>query len=522
MRTHLSLVFKALAIAAAASLAACGGGGSSSSSTIPAPPSSSAVLTNIVGVGDSITAGEQAGGVLGDTTLADPFFPGITVPATQESGWWSQFYMSATGTTYTAMANPATSVLPLIGKPGLGDQLVPNNSAATGVPLPFLPLSTQPGGIAEHGCDSFNQAAYSKSTFSTTLMNPTVRAKDVAIPGLTLHEAATLYQPPSPTCTPLAGAPVTILGLQNLLSESEFFYPMIGNYSSFVQGPLTELSAALAQKPTLTTVFLGPNDVLHFAFSGGAFTGSDNAAQAQADMTSIIKSLQKAGSAVVVANVPNVLEEPFYFSVATPPSAQACQLQNFMICDLEAQGVPAANAAAIVGGIATQYNLGTTGYLTLQGFVAELTASPQFSADLNALAGGNGLGSMYVTPAFATAIQSENDAINTGIAAAAQATGVPLVDLHAINHDIATGNVQDPVAAQALSINPGKCCSLAFLGGMQSFDGLHPSNTGYAFVADGFIQAVNTKYGTSIPLINPAAVYNGTGAIPFPDPYAQH
>lgn len=515
---NVSLVFKTLALLAAASLAACNGGGSSSSSPIPKPPSGNTVLTNIVGVGDSVTAGEQAGGVLGDTTMPDPFYANaINVPPTQESGWWSQFYMAATNTTYASMANPATSVLPLIKQPGLSNQLVPNNPAVTGVQLPFLPLSQA---IAGHGCDSFNKAAYAKSTFSATLMNPAVKPKDIAIPGLTLHEAATMYQPPSPTCTPIPGAPPTIIGLQNLLSESEYYYPVLGNYSS--SGPVTELSAALSLKPTLTTVLLGPNDVLHFAFSGGAFTGSDNATQAQADMTAVITSLQKAGSAVVVANVPNVLEEPFYFSIATPPSAQACQLQNFMICDLESMGVPAANAAAAVSAVATQYNLGTTGYLTLQGFLAEVSANPQFSANLDQLAGGSGLGSMYVTPALATAIQNENDAINAGISAAATATGVPLVDLRAVNHDIATGNVQDPAAAQALTVNPGKCCSLAFLGGLQSFDGLHPSNTGYAFIADAFIQAVDAKYGTAIAPIDPKAVYNGTGAIPFPDPYAQH
>ncbi len=394
--------------------------------------------------------------------MADPFYPGLNVPPGQESGFWSQLYMQATGTSYLAMANPATSVLPLIKQPGLGNQLVPNNSAVTHVALPFLPLSQA---IAGHGCDAFNKAAYAPSTFAATRLNATSQPKDVAVPGLTLHEAATLYQPPSPTCTPIAGAPATILGLQQLLSESETFYPVLGTFAS-VQ-PTTELNAALSLHPSLTTVWLGANDVLHYAFSGGAFTGADDASQAQADLTHIITSLQQAGSAVVVANIPNVLQTPFYFSVATPPALAACQLQNFLVCDVESLGVPPSNAAAIVSGIAAQYNLGTTGYLTLQGFLAELQASPQFSADLNALAGGNGLGSMYVTPAFAANIQNENDAINSGIAAAATATGVPLVDVKAFTSDIATGNTGDPYAAQALSVNPGKCCSLAFLGGLQ-------------------------------------------------------
>jgi lysophospholipase L1-like esterase len=517
MRTYTSLAYKALALAAAVSLAACGGGSSSSTPSIPVTPSGSGVLTNIVGIGDSLTAGEQAGGVLGDGSLPDPFYPGLNVPPTQESSWWSQFYMDATGANYAVMANPATSVLPLIAKPGLGNQLVPNNAAVTGVPLPFLPLSQA---ISGHGCDSFDTAGYSAATFAATRMNASAQPKNIAVPGMTLHEAVTMYQPPSPACAPITGAPAQIVGLQQLLSEGQYFYPTLGTFTGV--RPMTELNVALALHPTLTTVWLGANDVLHFAFSGGAFTGADNAAQAQADLTQIVSSLQRAGSAVVVANVPDVLKTPFYFSVATPPAPQACQLQNFTICDLEALGVPAANAAAITSSIATKYGLGTSGYLTLQGFLSEVTASPQFSADLDALAGGNGLGSMYVTPALAASIQQENDAINSGIAAAASATGVPMVDIKTMFDDVASGNVQDPYAAQALSVSPGKCCSLAFLGGLLSFDGLHPSNTAYALVANGFIDAINAKYKTTVSDINISSVYNGTGAIPFPDPYAQH
>jgi len=517
MRPQFSLGVKCIALALAASLAACNGG-----STTPAPsptaPSGNAVLGNIVGMGDSLTAGYQSAGFLGDGTMADPFFPGLNVPPGQESGWWSQFYMAATEANYAAMANPATSVLPLIGKPGLGNQLVPNNPAVTHVALPFLPLSQA---IPGHGCDAFGKAAYSLSTFGTTRLNAAAQPKDLGVPGITLHEAVTMYQPNAPTCAPLPG-PFAVL--QPLLSEAGSFYPVLGSYAPSVT-PLTMLNAALAAKPTLTTVWLGANDVLHFAFSGGQFTAVDTtAAQVTSDMTQIISSLQRAGSAVVVANLPNVLETPFFFSIAVPSNpAQTCPLQANLFCLLVSPlvGLPPATASGIVSSIDTQYNLGTTGYVTLQGVIAELSASPQFSANLDTLAGGNGNGSMYVTPALATAVQTENDTLNAGISAAAGSTGAALVDVKTVFQDIYTGNLADPLAAQALSVNPGKCCSLAFYGGLLSFDGLHPSNTGYALIADLFIQTVDAKFGTAIAPISPSAVYNGTGQIPFPDPYAQ-
>lgn len=518
MRTHASLLLKVLALAAAASLAACGGGGSSTTPPVPPAPSGSSVLKNIVGMGDSLTAGYQSGGFLGDSSLADPFYPGLSVPPGQESGWWSQFYMAATGSTYVQMANPNSSVLPLIAAPGLGNQLVPNNPAVTGVALPFLPLSQA---IPGHGCDTFSQAAYGLSTFAGTRLNPGLQPKDLGVPGITLHEAITMYQPNQPTCSPLPG-PFAVL--QPFLSEAGSFYPVLGTYATSVSAP-TMLNDALSQRPTLTTVWLGANDILKYTMGAGSFTAVDTTqAQVTADMTQIVTSLQRSGSAVVVANLPNVLNMPYFFSIAIPANPAQCSLQSNLYCLLVSPllNVPAANAAAIVNGMATQYNLGTTGYVTLQGVLAELTASPQFSANLDTLAGGHADGNLYVTPALATQIQAENDAINGGINAAATSTGAALVDVKTVFNDLYTGNTADPLAAAALTVNPGKCCSLAYYGGLVSFDGLHPSNTGYALVADMFIQAVDAKFATSIAPIDPSAVYNGTGAIPFPDPYAQH
>ena len=59
---------------------------------------------------------------------------------------------------------------------------------------------------------------------------------------------------------------------------------------------------------------------------------------------------------------------------------------------------------------------------------------------------------------------------------------------------------------------------------MLSFDGLHPSNTGYALIAYEFISTINKAYGTHIPQIDYRAVYDGkrcsNGAYCFADPYA--
>jgi len=71
------------------------------------------------------------------------------------------------------------------------------------------------------------------------------------------------------------------------------------------------------------------------------------------------------------------------------------------------------------------------------------------------------------------------------------------------------------IAAGSLPINPPKCCTLQFGGGFYSLDGLYPSNTGYAVIANVFIATMNSAYGTSVPQVNPAAIYST-------DPFAPH
>jgi hypothetical protein len=135
---------------------------------------------------------------------------------------------------------------------------------------------------------------------------------------------------------------------------------------------------------------------------------------------------------------------------------------------------------------------------------------------------GTGLGGNYITPGFAGKIQVVNNNINAGIDASARNTGAPLVDVQAIFQGIASGDPSNEYFARA-QVNPGVCCTEVFLGGLVSFDGLHPSNTGYALISYYFIQAINSafrNYGANVPETPIAAIYAGKKPYKFPDPYA--
>ena len=45
-----------------------------------------------------------------------------------------------------------------------------------------------------------------------------------------------------------------------------------------------------------------------------------------------------------------------------------------------------------------------------------------------------------------------------------------------------------------------------------SLDGVHPNARGYAVIANEFIKAINNKYGSTLPMVNP----NGYSGVKFP------
>lgn len=533
MHRYFSRTAAALAITA---LAACGGGGNATTPpvgpTVPQPITAGA----LVGIGDSLTAGYQSSALLGDPTVTSPLssYPGGAVPPGQFSGFWADMFNQMTGT-----PNAAAAVLPLIKGPGLGGQLVLNKKTL----LASTHLS----------CDAFNQAAYSSSAWQSVRVNPSAGVADLGVPGITMHEAVSMTGPITGPQTPNAtgtgcnaypaipGDP-TSGGLQSLVSgESEMYYPVLGGFKN-LGSSATELNAALSLNPKLTTVWLGANDLLKFAFSAGTLNPTkgnpvtDTPQQLAADLTQIVTALTKAGSKVLVADLPTLLPQsgqsvPQFFSAASVPN----DLTTLIVASGGGAISPAAAAAYTAGVMAqlnTNPNLPAAGgwYLTETGFFATLQqamaaitanpAAPNFSTlTLDPNGPNSGLGGAYLNATLVGQVQTLNTAYNTVIDQIANGSGknVALVPITALFNQAATSG---------LTIAPGETLSLKFGGGLVSWDGLHPSNTGYAVIANAFIQTADTAFGMSIPALSAtdlAAIANGgtlaIGTPVSPDPY---
>ncbi len=484
-------------LTASFALAACGGGGKSLTNVIPTAGHAGAVAPaahlRIVGVGDSLTAGVQSGGLMGTGLPVQGANQQLgqigPIQATQEHGFFALLWEQANGVDITALSDPSQSPLPLMTPPGIGDLLAPTTSG-----FPYQITSE---------CDSHQIAA---NTFSTALSlreNAALNPWDLGVPGQTIHEALYMTGATGSCSVSSLNSPASAVNLNDLINgESQNIWPILGGFGQGV----TQVQAAISLHAQVATVWLGSNDLLKVALSNGAAPVTSPSSM-QADTASIIAQLKASGAKVAVANLVDVMGA----AVFIPQPAYSATLTAYLTAALEAQSIPSGEAQALAGEYAPAYaaqettatGLGANGYFTINTLFATLqTAAAQIAAEQAPVAPVLTTGD-YVSDATANEVKSLNAAYNASIAAAASSNGAALVDIHTIFTNIETNGY--PVNQY--------CCSLAYGGGFFSLDGVHPSNTGYAVIANAFIDELNTAYSLGIPDVNVTTVYST-------DPYA--
>ncbi len=492
-----SLFAPVLAALTTFTLVACQSGGSNMVVTNPFPTTSTApatsgtaVLKTIVGVGDSLTAGEESDGLVG-VTAPNPLGAGSKNPfivASQPFGFWADLYNQVNG------AGAANNVLPLIQSPGIGTFLV-FNAAGTSLISP------------QTSCSGLNASAFTIGGALSTRVNPNVTPLDVAVPGQLTHEALAQTGPQG-TCQSVSVAPGSIFQ-----AETTNFYPVMANFPG-----LTQVAAARALHPTLTTVWLGHNDLLKYALSNGAF-GPTPASSIQADLTTIVQTLQQAGSQVALGNLFDVLSAPLFVGLPNVPVSPASPTDPIWtdLAILSSNAItPSAGAAALINNVLAQNNLTSGSYLTFSALPA-IVAYIQ-SAGAGTVPTGLVAANEALPAAFAAQVQSLNNSYNSAIAAVAQSTGAALVDVHTMFAQVAAGTYAPALIAPAnftttFPAQTGVCCYLVPFGGLTSYDMLHPSYTGYALIANVWINAINSKFGTNIAPVSVTTINQE-------DPYA--
>ena len=268
------------------------------------------------------------------------------------------------------------------------------------------------------------------------------------------------------------------------------------------------LAANPATTPDIVTFWLGNNDVLGFATSGGAKptapTGSATFAflYKQA-LDSLRKTLPNAK--IIVATIPDVKAVPF-FTTLGPKIAAAIGGAYFKYQKHGGVGALSVDSTTFKEATPPLITLKGSAYV---GFIgrpsfqvwrdlgvtyAQLQPAGLDSTAPFGLSNKNPWPDAYVLdpPEQGTAGQAATD-FNSSIQAAATADNAMVFDSYGFFNS---------VKANGYSI-AGEVYTADYIsGGLFSLDGVHPSSRGYAIIANQFISVMNSKYGTSIPYVD--------------------
>lgn len=256
----------------------------------------------------------------------------------------------------------------------------------------------------------------------------------------------------------------------------------------------TVLGDALAQQPTFFTLWIGNNDILGYAASGGAsdsITGLQTYAYV---MNTLLTNLTSGGAKGAIANIPDMLSAPYFSYMSTKVP------YNGLVLTSQVQ-VDALNAA--------YQPLGITFALGQNPFIVEDATSPYPrqmkptdiflltlpTDSLQCFQYGSAIPIPHKYILDETETAKVNDAIeayNQLISDLANQYNLAFVDVYGIVKDLKDGIVSD-----GITLNTNFVTGNAF-----SLDGIHLTQMGYAYVANQFILGINSKYGSYLPTVS--------------------
>ncbi|MEN0055387.1 MAG: SGNH/GDSL hydrolase family protein [Mucilaginibacter sp.] len=257
----------------------------------------------------------------------------------------------------------------------------------------------------------------------------------------------------------------------------------------------TYLDFVTAKPFTFFTDWLGNNDALLYATSGGAGDVlTDKAVFTQLYNLSINK-LTVNGQKGAVATIPDVTSVPYFNTVTVGAILAGVQKAN-----------PAAKALyvnALVSGTTYVPRIATANDLIVLTFPTSMIGQL-----VNTPAGPLPYGLTPYTPIDNQYVLDQNEvaltqdyvsSYNATIKSVAASKGLAVFDAFTFLNDI---------KAHGLTVDGVNLSSAYISGGIFSLDGVHLTPRGYAIVANEFIKAINKQYNASIPQANVSS-YNG-------------
>jgi lysophospholipase L1-like esterase len=324
---------------------------------------------------------------------------------------------------------------------------------------------------AQAGVSAFEQPLISEPGIPTeltlvTLIPPVVAAKATK-QGAPLR--LDLARPYNNLGVPLA----TVSDLLTRVTDNGGYHDLV------LRGRGTALAQGLALRPTMVTLWIGSNDALAAVVNGRAIEGETLTplASFRAAYQSVVDAIKQSGAFAVAANIPDVTTIPFVNTI-----------QPIVVN-------PATGTPVRVNG-QTVALIGSSGPLTA-GTLITLGAAPLLlkGDGIPTSLGGTGRplpDDVILGPGELAAIREHVAQYNQAIAEICQGVGFPVVDVNAFYAEVSSRG----------RMVAGITLTGAYLsGGIFGYDGVHPTDLGYAVIANEWIRLIDSR-GGQLPEVN--------------------
>jgi hypothetical protein len=320
----------------------------------------------------------------------------------------------------------------------------------------------------------------------------------------------------------------------------------------------TVIGDAVSLNPTFFTLWIGNNDILSYATSGGAGvdrTGNQNVlSYGFNDITdpgvfaftyqALVDALTANGAKGVVATLPDVTSIPYFTTVPynpVPLDAGTAAFVNNAYATYNGGLQFAAGNGLITAAEAAQRTITFAAgqnpvvivdedLTNLTGFgipnyrmttIDDLLILPSSGfigtqADPNDPSSVNGVGipladNWVLTSTEVQMVRTARTAYNNAIVSIAAANDLAVADMATKLEELVSGLRTTDGQVYTNNYFNGSANSVSTV--VFSLDGVHPNARGYAIVADEFIRVVNEKYGSDVPAVT-AGYYPGVTVVP--------
>lgn len=253
------------------------------------------------------------------------------------------------------------------------------------------------------------------------------------------------------------------------------------NFGSFsITNPVQYIDFIRSSKATFFTCWLGNNDVLAYATSGGVVTGYSIPGLGSVSLNditpptefaqeydSILTAFHNMGAKGVCATIPDVTSIPFFNTVP-----------NYVMVNGVKQYLWITTAAGV-------RQAASGDYILLSEYTSVMAGQGLYKS--NPIPNNEVLDASEVD-----SVETATQAYNASIKSIAASFGYPVVDMHSF-----LTSLQSSISIDGITL------TREFIqGGAFGLDGIHPTAIGYALIANQFIAQINASYGATIPPVD--------------------